>query len=285
MLTRISESTSVLLAPNAGPMTLEGTNTYVIAAPGSPRVVVVDPGPDDRDHVDRLASIGPIELVLITHRHDDHTGAIDAVVARTGAPVRAIDPAHCRGAAPLVAGETIEAAGHRIRVLPTPGHTVDSTSFHLPDDGPHGSVLTGDTILGRGTPILSEEDGALAPYVRSLWALRVLGPATVLPGHGPALPDLVAVCDAYLHHRAESLRAFTSSLARLELPGLPPDGGSVPADESTVSSVTDALYAGVNRRMRVIAETHVRTHLEYLAAQDLTTSVAASPSSTASPGR
>lgn len=262
MPTPTSELTGVVVAPNPGPMTLEGTNTYALAAPGSSGVVLVDPGPDDASHVDRLSRIGPIELVLITHRHADHTAAVPSLVERTGASVRAADPAHCHAAAPLISGETFEAAGVRIRVVATPGHSADSVSFHLPDDGPYGSVLTGDTILGRGTTILSEPDGALGPYLQSLWALRVLGPATVLPGHGPPLTDLVEACDAYLDSRTAGLRQLTDQLSQLELNEFAADSDGV--DETTVRLVTKALYRALHPRARTAAETMVRKQLDYL---------------------
>ncbi|WP_345600353.1 MBL fold metallo-hydrolase, partial [Thermocatellispora tengchongensis] len=96
-----------------------------------------------------------VELVLITHWHRDHTDGIDRLVELTGAPVRAALPEHCRGADPLADGEVVQAAGLEIRVVATPGHTADSLCFFMPEDGPRGAVLTGDTILGRGSFIES----------------------------------------------------------------------------------------------------------------------------------
>ena len=133
----------------------------------------------------------------------------------TGAPVRAADPAHCHGAPPLQDGETIRAAGTDIRVLATPGHTSDSLCFHLPQDGPHGSVLTGDTILGSGTTVLDYPDGTLRDYLDSLDRLERLGPATVLPAHGPVLPALDAVARAYRDHRQGRLEQVRAALAAL----------------------------------------------------------------------
>jgi glyoxylase-like metal-dependent hydrolase (beta-lactamase superfamily II) len=95
-LRTVTESASVLLADNPGLMTLEGTNTWVLRAPRSDEVVVVDPGPEDVEHAQRVAEEGRVSLVLISHRHLDHTGGIDQIVELTGAPVRAVDPAHLR---------------------------------------------------------------------------------------------------------------------------------------------------------------------------------------------
>lgn len=138
--TPVTRLAAVLRADNPGPMTLDGTRSYVLRAPGSSSCVVVDPGPDDGAHLDALAAAGPVELVLVTHRHADHTAGSPGLRARTGAPVRAADPDHCHGGAPLRDGEVIEAAGLRVAVLATPGHTADSVCLVLPDDGPVAST-------------------------------------------------------------------------------------------------------------------------------------------------
>ncbi|MGX5696778.1 MBL fold metallo-hydrolase [Agromyces soli] len=259
----------VVLAPNPGPMTLDGTNSYVLRAPGSASVVVVDPGPLDVGHLERLAGEGPVELVLVTHHHADHVEGVAEFARLTGAPVRAFDPEHCHGAPPLVDGERIEAAGLEIEVLHTPGHTADSACFVLrgaasgatadtadrEPDAPT-AVLTGDTILGRGTTIIADPDGALGPYLDSLGRLRALaaeapGPVRVLPAHGAELPDLVAICDAYLAHRAERLDQVRAALAQL--------GADAGVDE-----VTDLVYADTDASVRSAAEASVRAQLTYL---------------------
>ncbi len=187
----------MLLAHNPGLLTLEGTNTWVLRGPGSDEMVVVDPGPEDDEHIARVAALGRIALVLISHRHGDHTDGIDKLVERTGATVRSAGSGFLRGlGGELVDGEVIDAAGLRITVMATPGHTADSLSFVLDD-----AVLTADTVLGRGTTVIDKEDGSLADYLESLRRLRGLGRRTVLPGHGPELADLEAVASGYLTHR------------------------------------------------------------------------------------
>ncbi|MDJ0350116.1 MBL fold metallo-hydrolase [Cryobacterium sp. PH29-G1] len=245
---RTSPLTRSLLAPNAGPMTLDGTNSYLIGAPASPSVVVVDPGPLHEGHLATLAAAGQVELVLITHRHADHTAASARFAELTGAPVRALDAAYCVNGAPLIAGELIMLADTSIRVLATPGHTDDSVCLHLPGDGPTGSVLTGDTVLGRGTSII---DGELADYLASLEALRDLGPALVLPAHGPVLPDLAAICTAYLAHRHGRLDQVRAALATL-------------GSDASVAQVTDLVYADTDAAVRFAAEASVRAQLVYL---------------------
>jgi glyoxylase-like metal-dependent hydrolase (beta-lactamase superfamily II) len=249
-----SPLTAFFLAPNPGPMSLDGTNSYVISAPGARASVVVDPGPADEGHLRRLAGLGRVELVLVTHRHADHTAGSLRLHELTGAPVRAADPRHCHGGEPLQDGETIQAAGVRIRALATPGHTSDSVCFQLPDDGRQGSVLTGDTILGRGTTMLDYPDGKLGDYLRSLDRLEALGPATVLPAHGPVLPSLEAIARAYREHRHDRLAQIRAALARL--------GG-----DATVAAVADAAYADVEPSVRRAAEMSVAAQLDYLRGQ------------------
>lgn len=247
---------TLVRAPNPGPMTLDGTNSWVLRAPGARGSIVVDPGPTDAAHLDRLAE-GGVELVLITHRHPDHTEAVDAFARLSGAPVRAVDAAWCRGAEPLADGELITAGGVVLEVLATPGHTSDSACFALREPGRSApvAVLTGDTVLGRGTTIIAHPDGALGPYLDALQRLRALGAdgdrVTVLPGHGPVLPDLAAICDAYLAHRAERLDQVRDALARL-------------GADASAEAVTDDVYGDVDAGVRFAAEASVRAQLAYL---------------------
>lgn len=251
----VSPLATLVRAPNPGPMTLDGTNSYVLRAPGSRGVVVVDPGPSDAGHLDRLTAYGPVELVLLTHHHADHSEALADFARRVGAPARAVDAAFCVDAAPLEDGEVIEAAGIEIEVMTTPGHTSDSVCFVLADDGDHGSVLTGDTILGRGTSIIAHPDGALGPYLDSIERLQAFaagrGVVAVLPGHGPVLRDLASICEDYRIHRAERLDQIRAALDRI-------------GPDATVAQVTDLVYADTDAAVRSAAEASVRAQLVYL---------------------
>ena len=251
-LQRSSRLTRFILAPNPGPMSLDGTNSYLLQAPGHPTGVVVDPGPQDETHLTALAGAADVELILVTHRHADHTAGSGRLHQLTGAPVRAADPVHCHGGgAPLLPGETITAAGLDIAVLPTPGHTSDSVCFHLPADGEHGSVLTGDTILGRGTTMLDYPDGTLGDYLTSLDRLEALGPATVLPAHGPVLPSLEDIVRDYRRHREERLAQIRTALGQL-------------GPDASVGEVADHVYADVDPSVRPAAEMSVAAQLSYL---------------------
>ncbi|MFJ6456968.1 MBL fold metallo-hydrolase [Paenarthrobacter sp. NPDC091669] len=250
-LQRSSELTRFRLAPNPGPMSLDGTNSYIIGVPGSGRVAVVDPGPADEGHLAALAAAGAVEVVLITHRHADHTEASARFHQLTGAPVRAASQEHCHGGEPLMDGEVLTVGGVEIRVVATPGHTSDSVCFHLPGDGPHGSVLTGDTILGRGTTVLDYPDGRLGDYLASLDRLEALGPATLLPAHGPMLPALDVKCREYRDHRIQRLAQITAALKHL-------------GQDAAISAVTDAVYPDVDPSVRWAAETSVAAQLDYL---------------------
>lgn len=241
---QVTPSAGVVLAPNPGPMTLEGTNTWVLRAPGSAGCVVVDPGPDDEEHLRRVAAEGPVEVVLLTHGHHDHSAGARRFADLTGAPVRALDPRHRLGEEGLGEGDVVAAGGLEVRVAHTPGHSSDSLSFVLPD-----AVLTGDTILGRGTTVVAHPDGVLAHYLASLQRLRDLGDVVVLPGHGPELPHAGHAAQHYLDHREARLEQVRQA---------------VEAGARTPREVVEVVYADVDRVLWTAAEMSVRAQLDYL---------------------
>ncbi|OBG99463.1 MBL fold metallo-hydrolase [Mycobacterium sp. E2699] len=249
-LRAVTATVSVLLADNPGLLTLDGTNTWVLRGPGSDEMVVVDPGPEDDEHIARVAAVGRISLVLISHRHGDHTDGIDKLVERTGATVRSAGSGFLRGlGGHLTDGEVIDAAGLKIKVMATPGHTADSLSFVLDD-----AVLTADTVLGRGTTVIDKEDGGLADYLESLRRLRGLGRRRVLPGHGPDLPNLEAVAAGYLTHRRERLEQVRAAVRDL-------------GDDATTRQVVEHVYVDVDEKLWDAAEWSVQAQLDYLRTQ------------------
>ena len=238
---------SVLLARNPSPMTLDGTNTWLLRTQGAESCLVIDPGPDDPEHLRAVvAAAGEVTEILLTHGHLDHSAGAAALRALTRAPVRALDPAQRLGGEGLGEGDVVAAAGVEVRVLATPGHTADSLCFAVGD-----AVLTGDTVLGRGTTVVAHPDGRLADYLDSLRRLHELGTRAVLPGHGPELPDLAAVTSAYLAHREERLEQIRAALDQL-------------GPDAAATDVVRVVYADVDPVLWPAAELSVRAQLEYL---------------------
>jgi glyoxylase-like metal-dependent hydrolase (beta-lactamase superfamily II) len=254
---RITERAHCVLAPNPGPLTLDGTNTWVLREPDGQRSVVIDPGPLDELHLAAVVEqAGDIAVVLLTHRHLDHSEAARVFAERVGCGVRALDPEYRLGSEGLGEGDVVDVDGLEIRVIATPGHTSDSLSFVLSAEH---AVLTGDTVLGRGTSVVAHPDGALGPYLESLRRLRGLAERheveTVLPGHGPVVGDALAILDGYLAHRAQRLDQVREALAA---------GATDPA------AVVRRVYVDVDERLWPAAELSVRAQLDYLAAQSPT---------------
>ncbi len=253
-------------APNPGPLTLEGTNTWLV---GRRRVLVVDPGPAHEAHLARVLATageagGVLSGVLLTHGHPDHTEALDAPQwrrATAGLPVLA-------GSSSLGDPVTAEALAAvcdlPAEVLATPGHTADSLSLLLPRQR---VVLTGDTVLGRGPSVVAHPDGHLGDYLDSLTRLAVLcaaGRWRGLPGHGPVITDLAGAVAALLEHRRERLDQVRKALLRLEAH---PD----PAAAETVRAVVATVYPGLDPEVEPVlvaaAESTTRAAVAYLAAR------------------
>ncbi|MFF2999590.1 MBL fold metallo-hydrolase [Streptomyces sp. NPDC057950] len=244
-----------VLAPNASAMTLDGTNTWIVSEPDSELAVVIDPGPLDDAHlravVDTAEKSGKrIALTLLTHGHPDHAEGAASFAELTGTKVRALDPALRLGDEGLAPGDVVGVGGLELRVVPTPGHTADSLCFHLPADR---AVLTGDTILGRGTTVVAHPDGRLGDYLDSLRRLRSLavddGVHTVLPGHGPVLEDAQGAVEFYLAHRAHRLAQVETAVE---------NGYGSP------HQIVAHVYADVDRSLWPAAELSVRAQLDYL---------------------
>jgi glyoxylase-like metal-dependent hydrolase (beta-lactamase superfamily II) len=235
-------------------MTLDGTNTWLVAEPGSAAVIVIDPGPEDAGHLRRVLALATaagrrVAQVVLTHGPPDHAEGAATFAALSGAPVAALDPARRLGSEGLVAGAVLTAAGCELRVVATPGHSADSVSLLLPADG---ALLTGDTVLGRGTTVIGQ-DGGLGDYLRTLDELRALADAVplrvLLPGHGPLLDDPVGVLDYYIAHRRQRLEAVRAALEA---------GARTPAE------VVAIVYAEVDKSLWPAAEVSVRAQLHYL---------------------
>ncbi len=251
---QVTERAHCVLAPNPGVMTLDGTNTWVLREPGADECIVVDPGPLDEAHLARVLEVvrrdgGRVGLTLLTHDHADHAEAAARFAELSGARTRAIR-AIGTGHDDLADGDMVSVGGVDLVVVTTPGHTSDSVSFLLPAEC---ALLTGDTILGRGTTVVAWPDGELAAYLASLERLEALcgsgAVARILPGHGPQLPDAGAVVRYYLEHRAERLEQVRAAVS---------------AGARTPWEVVETVYADVPRAVWGAAEWSVRAQLAYL---------------------
>lgn len=243
-LRQVTPSAAVVLEDNPSAMTLEGTNTWLLRAPGASTCVVVDPGYEDVPHLTRVAeAAGEVELILVTHQHPDHVQGAQWLAARVDAPVRAFDPTLCVAAPALADDEVVEAGGLSIQVLHTPGHTEDSICLAA-----DGAVLTGDSMLGRGTTVISD----LGAYLASLRRLAAVPQGTrALPGHGPELPDVAETAREYLAHREERLDQVRAALREL-------------GPDATARQVVELVYRDVDESLWAPAEWSVRAQLDYL---------------------
>lgn len=246
----VTSISSVVLANNPSALTLDGTNTWILRAPGSSACILVDPGPNDEQHIRLLATHGPVSVILLTHKHADHTGGARQLAELVNAPIRAIDPALCLRADPLRHGETIAAAGLELEVLATHGHTADSCCFLVQQQN-QSVLLTGDTILGTGTTFVE----LLGDYLNSLQLLAELPLGIVtLPGHGPELPDAALVAKDYLAHRRQRLAQVRAAFERL-------------GADATPEQVVELVYPGLNPELRMAAQRSAQAQLDYLRAE------------------
>ncbi len=251
-----------VLAPNPGLMELDGTNTWVLREPGGSRSIVVDPGPSIASHLDAVSEVsGSVAAVLLTHHHYDHSEAAREFAERMGCGVRALDPAYRLGTEGLHDGDVIAVDGLEVHVVGTPGHTADSLSFMVPADG---AVLTGDTVLGRGTTVVAHPDGQLGAYLDSLDRLHRLAEAheirSIWPGHGPVIDNALAALDFYISHRRDRLAQVEGALASLQ--DLLTSG--VLAADDVPRRVVELVYADVDQVLWGAAEMSVRAQIAYL---------------------
>lgn len=250
----LGEQAFAVLAPNPGPMTLDGTNTWVLHAPGDDVAVVVDPGPLDEGHLQavlqHVAGLGAhVALTLVTHWHLDHTESLERWAQLVDAPIRGAGHG-----APFADDERIMMGSLEIRALLTPGHTADSVSFHLPEAD---VLITGDTVLGRGTTVVAHPDGSLGPYLASLdrlHAVAAVRPTALAPAHGPSHADAAGVIASYQQHRAQRLDQVRAALA----------AGDAQAPD-VAQAVVERVYADVPRDVWPAARASVQAQLDYLA--------------------
>lgn len=256
-------------ARNAGPFTFTGTNSYVLGT--GEAAIVVDPGPNDEAHLAALLSAiagRPVEAVLLTHTHRDHTALVPKLLAATGAPPLIAEGPH-RPSRPLepgeenaldaaadpirpdrriADGESLALSAARITAIATPGHTANHLAFAV---GEAGTVLSGDHVMAWSTTIVAPPDGRMSDYMASLDKLLARDDRLYLPGHGGPVERPQAFLRGLRMHRR---MRETAILERLR------------AGDRGIGEIVAALYREIDPRLHPAASLSVLAHLEDLAA-------------------
>lgn len=241
-----------LTAPNPGMMTGPGTNSYLVG--GAEGLVVIDPGPDDPDHLDALVVAadrigGPVHTILLTHTHLDHAPGAAGLAERTGAAVAAYDERD--GVAPrraLADGDVVTVGGTAIEAIHTPGHASNHLCFELVGER---VIFSGDHVMQGSTVVITPPDGDMAQYLASLRRVREREPAAIAPGHGTLIPDPDAVLGYYIDHRLAREATIAEALATRR--------------SATIDELVADVYTDVPEALHPVARFSVHAHLLKLA--------------------
>ena len=251
-----------VIARNPSAFTFHGTGTYII---GTGQVVIVDPGPDLAEHVDALLNAlrgETVSHILVTHTHTDHSPAVRAVQAATGAPSYAYGP---HGTTPADGasegggdydfmpdhrvgdGDVVTGKGWSVEALHTPGHCSNHLCFALREED---TLLCGDHVMGWSTSIVSPPDGDMADYMASLEKVGKFGAGRYIPTHGAPIEDPAPYVRALLSHRHEREDQIMAELA---------------AGPVTIAEMVPRMYADVDPKLYPAAERSVLAHLIHMA--------------------
>jgi glyoxylase-like metal-dependent hydrolase (beta-lactamase superfamily II) len=253
---RLAANVQRIVAPNPGPLTGPGTNTYVLGTGDD--CIVVDPGPTDRAHLDRIvaAASGRITRIVCTHSHPDHSPGATALQALTQAPVFGRPPpndghqdATYAPDATLQDGDVLEARGVRVRMLHTPGHASNHVCVLLEREG---WLLTGDHLMSGSTVVILPPDGSMRLYLESLRRLRTLPLTALLPGHGAVMPDPHGEIDRVIAHRLKREAKVIDALQRS------------PAATATLDALVPIVYDDTPVALHGLARFSLLAHLEKL---------------------
>ncbi|EQB13130.1 MBL fold metallo-hydrolase [Sphingobium lactosutens] len=255
----LSPLVSRVLAPNPSPFTYTGTQTYVV---GGEAVAVIDPGPDDADHLAAIArAIGgrPVIAILCTHTHRDHSPAARPLSTATGAPVIGCAPltleddgpradaafdADYRSDRVLGDGETVEGPGWTLEAVATPGHTSNHLCFALREEQ---ALFTGDHVMGWSTSVISPPDGDMTAYMRSMQRLVERDDAIYYPAHGDPVDNPQRLVRGMMGHRKQREGQILRFLAR--------------HGDSAIPDMVAEMYKGVDPRLYGAAGRSVLAHL------------------------
>ena len=228
------------MAPNPGPYTGPGTNTWIVEA--GPVAVVIDPGPDDEAHlaaINRRLGSTTVGVVLVTHSHPDHLPLAARVASGHRASVLRYPE--------LADGDIVRVGNLNVTALYTPGHSGDHLSFWLAEDR---VLFTGDLVLGRGSSMVTYPEGDVAAYLRSLERLAALGPRMLFPGHWEPVTDAMGKLEEYRAHRLDREAQVLSEVRR---------------GRGTAEQLTRRVYGPeLGGELRVAAEMTLRAHLKKL---------------------
>lgn len=244
-----------ILAPNPGIMTGPGTNTYLV---GIDEIAVIDPGPDDAEHLDAIAGCGGdrIRWILLTHTHEDHSPGAAGLKERTGAEVLAFEARDGLVVDAVIdEGFQIEATEFRLTAIHTPGHASNHLCYKLEEEH---ALFTGDHVMSGSTVVIRPPDGDMATYLASLERVRAMRLKKILPGHGHLIENPYEVLDFYLAHRAEREAAI---LTALQAEGT-----------ATIDALVETVYVDVDTERHPIARHTVHAHLRKLADEGQATS-------------
>ena len=237
-----------VLAPNPSLLTGPGTNTFLVADDAAGAVVVIDPGPNMPEHLQRIADAvakhGNAQAILVTHGHPDHEEGAAALRELLGAPVCAWSREGVSATDhPLADGAVISVGSRQLRALYTPGHRFDHLCFLLEDAD---TLFAGDLIAGEGTVVIIPPEGDLLDYMASLRQLLALNLRLILPAHGPLIANPQEVLEYYISHREQREQQVLSALS---------------SGARTVPEMVAVIYADVNPELHPIAAHSVLAHL------------------------
>lgn len=259
-----------IVAPNPGPFTFKGTNTYVV---GTKTLAIIDPGPDDPEHLAallRAVNGRKVSHIFITHTHRDHIDGLPQLSETTGAKVcgygrkgvpmdealmsptgrRFID-VEFDPDIQLGTGDSVQGDGWRLDAVHTPGHALDHLCFALDK---HGILFSGDHVMGWNTTVVAPPEGHMGNYLRSLELLLARDDKVFLPGHGGRIEGPRRTCKAYLIHRRMREQAILDAIR---------------SGINTIDAIVDQIYVHLDPKLINAAKLSVQAHVEHLAELDL----------------